>query len=228
MIKSLKRLALIAIFSIAFVGTALAVDQGGFSASPTSPNKINPSQFSYEAKPGSTLQDTLTVVNHDTKPMKLFIYAMDSVMKDGKVQFKIESDPQTEVGKWTTVSQKEIDIPASSKQDIPFTITIPQDAALKDYLGGIAGEARSTDPTQGSQLKVNYRIVTKINLKVTNTPQPIEKRPTPPISPTQVYLYISAGLFVLVLAWFIAKSLQERKHRKSSSAHHQHPDQHQK
>lgn len=223
--RHLKFFAVLAILFISSFSTVLAVEPtSGFSVSPTSRNKVNPGQFTYETKPGSTIQDSVTVTNHDSKPMTLYVYGTDSKKQDDKVSFKTETEPQTEVGKWTAVSQKEIKLEPNSSQNVAFEITIPQDAELRDYLGGISGEVRSTDASKGSQVKVNYRIVTKLNLKVTNTPQPIEKLPGKPlVDPAQAYFYFSAGLFVLVLAWFTNKSLKERKHRKANSTHHHKP-----
>lgn len=210
---TLRRLALVLVFSISLINTAFAEEPtGGFSVSPTSRNKVNSGQFTYEAKPGSTIQDTVTITNHDSKPMTLYVYGTDSVKQDDKVNFKIENDPQTEIGKWTTISQKEVKLEPKSSQNISFEIAIPPDAEIKDFLGGLSGEVRSTDSSKGSQVKVNYRIVTKINLKVTNTPQPVEKLPVKfPVDPAQAYFYFSAGLFVLVLAWITNKSLKKKQ-----------------
>ena len=235
MIKKTKKIAIVTILTIVIIPILIICgitfytpgQQTGFSLRPTVLSVVDGdamSGFVFEGEPGSSLQDSLTISNFKSDPIKVFLYGADA--KESKneklhLEYKLENETQEQIGKWISFTQKEVDIDPNSTQKVSFTINIPKETELKDYIGGIAGEIHTTN-TQANQkynANINYRIIDKIQLKVTNDPKPIEKLPPRTlVNPVQAYIYASFALPVIVIGWLVWRSLKERKRRKHAAA----------
>ncbi len=200
---------------IASAQAASTLTPKGFSAKPTFPNKNNPEQFTYQVLPGGQIKDTISVSNNEDSPISVNLYSTDSIVQDGKTSFKLESDDQQELGQWVTLEKTHFDVPAHTTEDINFEINVPDTVQTKDFLGGISTEVSSPTVKDGQNITTKFRIINKINLQVTDDPQPIEKMsPTPLVgSPTiaQIYLYGSIALFVIVVGYIAVQGIKKRK-----------------
>ncbi len=220
MILSLSIIAFIIMIGIyQFIQNSTTDNKAGFSAQPTTQNKESPAQFTYEAKPGSIIQDTITINNNNTSKT-IFFYPTELKVKLDKTKgYLKENETLKDIGKWINIPIRQVEIGPNSSQNIPVSITIPKDAELKDYIGGVASEIKALGNVSGFGANVNYRIITTINLKVTNDPKPIEKLPPKTlVKPVQAYIYASFALPVIVIGWLVWGSLKERKRRKHAAA----------
>lgn len=203
--------------------TGLAQVTPSFSAYPLSPNKILPSQFSFEVRPGETSnQDILEISNNADSESTFTIAGVDPVQnKKGDLSFKLSSDQQEGSGNWIVPEEKEIILAPHTKHDVKFQIIAPLDTKLGDYFAGIEAQQITTSQVktaEGINVNVNLRILNKVNIKVTDNPHPIEKAPASNMfTPTQLYLYGSMGLFVIVIGYFLVQATRKHKAKKHHS-----------
>lgn len=190
-----------------------------FSGKPTYPNKLLPYQFSMELKPGTAGTETITISNNSDKTSTYILSGVDSnINEKGETNFRLGTDAQSDAGAWIGI-QSSIEVPAKSEKQIDFTVNAPKDAAKKDYLAGISVESKGVNVVQkdGQNISVNLRNVLKVNIKVTDTPQPVEKAPNPLLTPTNIYLGISVLLFVGVCIFLVVTQLGKKHKSKKAN-----------
>ena len=184
----------------------------GITAYPASPNIEKPSQFSLEIKPGETKEESFKIENNYDNNFIVHIFGVDSFVnnKDETV-FKLSSEEQSSTGKWIIPTQQKITLEPGKNIEQNFTISVPKDAELGEYLGGLSVETKNISNKEGG-VRINLRKVLKVNIKVTDDPQPIEKMP-PPSPPWQyIYLGASIALFIGVMVYlFISKAKKGKK-----------------
>lgn len=186
-----------------------------FTALPAVPNKINEKYFTFELKPGDTAQETLFVQNNGSKEAIYKIDAVDSIpTKDGQMGFNLANFPQSGVGKWANIEEREITLKPGEKKVIGFTISIPSDQSIGDYTGGITVTTKADsqkDTDNKVVIGINQRYVIKTFVKVTDNPKIIEKAGINETksSWTQYYLIASATIFIIVVSVFLVKSKQK-------------------
>ena len=186
-----------------------------FASVPTYPNAVKPSAFVYEAKPGTVIQDSITVKNNSDAANTLYIYGVDSTLSSGgKTAFMKRGEEMSSLGVWVKFESEKFEFTPQETKTLGFTITIPEDAELKDYTGGIALEKFYAAQSGGS---VNHalRLIKNIELKITNEPKEIPKQipaaESAPFQPTP-FFWITIGIFVVCVAYLIISS--RKKHAK--------------
>lgn len=190
----------------------------GVTSRPAFPNKINPFQFSMEIKPGDSYTEVLEIKNSSNQTTKVQISGVDSgTNAQGSVAFKLSTEEQTEAGKWIIPLQPQITLEGGQTAQTEFTVHVPKDALLGDYLAGISVDVNNIGTTQrdGQNVMVNIRKIEKVNIKVTDNPQPIEKLPPPSVPWTYIYFGVSLAIFLGVMLYlFISKAKKGKKRAK--------------
>jgi hypothetical protein len=79
--------------------------------------------FAYTINPGGQVEDGIVVVNHGAKPLQL-----DLIVKNS-----------TGIGAWTHLNQDNVTVSPGESVEVPFAVTVPDDAAPGDYVGAIVG-----------------------------------------------------------------------------------------
>jgi hypothetical protein len=116
--------------------------------------------YSYTLNPGGRLTDGLVVANHGTAPLHLAVYAADAFTnKGGQVDLVAKDATSRRVGAWVHADRPEVTVAPGASAEVPFTLTLPGDAAAGDYLGGIV-----TSVTQAGG--VERRLGIRIRLRV--------------------------------------------------------------
>lgn len=85
----------------------------GWSAAPSGGGRPS---FYAEGAPGAVLEDTLSVTNRGTRPLTVRLHATDLPV---------------------TLAETALRIPARTRAEVPFTVTVPPDAAPGDRSGAI-------------------------------------------------------------------------------------------
>ncbi|SCF04751.1 protein of unknown function [Micromonospora haikouensis] len=130
--------------------------------------------FTYKLDPGATLTDYVAVTNHSARPLTLNLYASDAfTTAQGGFDLLAGGQQPTDVGAWVRFTQRTLIIPSTSRLDIPFTLTVPDNATPGDHAGGIVASlaATSTD-AHGNQVAVDHRVGARIYLRVTGELRP--------------------------------------------------------
>lgn len=170
------------------VSAALAqVDGGGddqpvepapFSVQPTGPDGPGGRDyFVYTLDPGETFGDTVAVSNLGERPINFVIYATDAftVRDEGGFTAARDGEPSTGVGAWITLAAQTYTVEPGTRIDVPFSITVPEDAEPGDHAGAILAtdadlgsiDPDSTDPNLVIRQRVGARVYVRVGGPVT-------------------------------------------------------------
>lgn len=123
-------------------------------------------KFSYTVKPGEQLTDGIDIANKGRAKITLKIYAADGFTTDsGGYDILTPDKPSKGVGAWVKPAVTSVTIPAGQQVQIPFTMTIPENATPGDHLGGIVTVLDQQDPS-GSNTVVHRRVGLRIDTRV--------------------------------------------------------------
>lgn len=212
-IKKLNKLLLITGLLVLINNPGQAAASFSFTAVPADPNLINQNKFILEARPGDEIEEKLYVENKSTEPIKLKLYPIDGqINAEAKFTGQNADQQQIHIGQWAKIEKQEMNLNPGEGQVVNYTIAIPNKTALGNYFGGIAIEnvpANNNDQT----LQINSRIIVRVDLKVTENPNPPaklypEKSFWQKINKT--YLTIAGLLFIFSLVGLYLTSRKEK------------------
>lgn len=112
------------------------------------PYTDNQSWYSFEKKPGETIDDVAVVKNLGDKPVKAHVYAVDATSNEsGSFILKLENESRSQVGEWTKINSNDtVTIPPQQSVEFPFEIKIPDNLTPGQYFGGIVLEEVNEGP----------------------------------------------------------------------------------
>jgi hypothetical protein len=123
--------------------------------------------YVYTINPGGQLEDGIVVVNHGTTLLHL-----DLVTQDPR---------STGIGAWVHPERDDVTVPPGDSVQVPFVITLPDDAAPGDYLGAIVTSLADADEVGipirlrvGGALKPSL-VVENLRVHYADTPNPLGK-----------------------------------------------------
>ncbi|AVT36997.1 WxL protein peptidoglycan domain-containing protein [Plantactinospora sp. BB1] len=151
---------------------AAPVTWGVTPSSPTGPN--GRASFGYKLDPSATVTDYVAVTNHSARPLTLRLYASDAVTTpQGGFDLLPGGQRPVDVGSWVRLTTPTLTIPSTSRMDVPFTLTVPENATPGDHVGGIvASLAANASDGQGNHVAVDHRVGARIYLRVTGALRP--------------------------------------------------------
>ncbi|WP_018252935.1 WxL protein peptidoglycan domain-containing protein [Salinispora mooreana] len=149
-----------------------AVTWGVAPSSPDGPN--GRPAFTYKLNPGATVTDYVAVTNHSTRPLTLNLYASDAfTTENGGFDLLAGGQQPTDVGSWVRFTERSVTIPSTSRLNVPFTLTVPENATPGDHAGGVVASLATTAADgQGNQVAVDHRVGARIYLRVTGELRP--------------------------------------------------------
>nr|WP_246401400.1 DUF916 domain-containing protein [Jiangella mangrovi] len=128
--------------------------------------------FEHTVDPGATITDVVAVSNYTEQPLTLDLYASDAVRNtQGGFDLLAAADAPVDVGSWVDLGEPTVTVPARSRVDVPFRITVPANATPGDHAGGIVA-GLTTRATGGGQVAVDHRVGARLYLRVTGTLEP--------------------------------------------------------
>lgn len=137
----------------AAAGTAPA-----WSVSPSAGGGTRPAQdgrpyFYAEGVPGTVLQDKVAVTNPGGRPLTVRLRGADADNTGtGALSLRKRS---TDTGAWITFARREVKIPARTRAEVPFTVTVPADATPGDHPGAVVASANGRDSGVSVHLRVS-------------------------------------------------------------------------
>jgi hypothetical protein len=120
--------------------------------------------------PGQTIRDSVSISNLSTEEINFAIYAKDAFNTeiDGAFALLDDEEENADVGSWVTIRVDEYAVPAGKRADIPFELTVPEDAAPGDHAGGIIAANIELDEVEqdGITLALRQRVAARIYVRV--------------------------------------------------------------
>ena len=176
--RSLLALAITAAGFALVSPSANASDNGNWSVAPTGTNGNTPRDwFEYSLRPGEVIRDLVSVSNK-TSAIKTFkLYATDAYDTPLNGAFALLQRDQTtkEAGSWIQLGFNNVTVPANSRADLAFQITVPPDAHPGDHAAGIVAEDTSQStatPAPGKNIQLQQRVATRVYIRVAGALQP--------------------------------------------------------
>ncbi|MGQ0777174.1 MAG: DUF916 domain-containing protein [Pseudonocardiales bacterium] len=126
------------------------------------------SNFTFGATPGAIIRDFLSVENISEAPLTVRVYASDAFnTPEGGFDVLAGGRKPVDIGAWTVPAQDTVTVGGRSTVIVPFTVTIPQDAAPGDHAGGIVA-ALTTQETnaEGQRVTVEQRVGARIYARI--------------------------------------------------------------
>lgn len=152
------------------------VGNGSWAVGPATTSKtLTPRlYFSLEGKPGDVIRDTVRVYNQTGKKMTFQVYPADgyNTPRDGAFALRTGEEPQKAVGLWTKVGDDEITVPAGRALDLPFTVTIPDNATPGEHIGGVVVANKAVERAEeagGATIGLRRAVGARIYLRVSGT-----------------------------------------------------------
>lgn len=97
--------------------------------------------FYLEGVPGAVLQDRLSVTNPGRTPLTVRLRGADTNRREGAGPFVPEAKGSTGAGAWLRLASGKVTVPARTRAEVPFAVTVPPDTAPGDHPGAIVAES---------------------------------------------------------------------------------------
>jgi hypothetical protein len=142
-------------------------------------NQFGPDRqsYGYTINPGGNVDDGIVVVNHGATRLSLALHAADGFnLRTGDAK-------ATGVGAWVHPDRDDVTVQPGESIEVPFAITLPDDAAPGDYVGGIVTSS-SQDAKERVGIRMNLRVggalkpslsVERVQVHYSHTASPIGK-----------------------------------------------------
>ncbi|RXZ71893.1 DUF916 domain-containing protein [Agromyces albus] len=119
--------------------------------------------YDYLVERGDRIEDALVVVNDGPAPIDLRLYAADAFTTEtAQLDLRTREHASTGVGAWLRMAQERISLQPGESGEIPFTVTVPDDATPGDHMGGIvttsASTSNGTEPERRAAIRVHLRV----------------------------------------------------------------------
>ncbi|MFI6264272.1 WxL protein peptidoglycan domain-containing protein [Micromonospora sp. NPDC051006] len=123
------------------------------------------SSYSYNVNPGGMVEDAMVVANRGPAPLNLSVYAADGFTTDaGQLDLLTKDKKSVAIGAWAHPGAGNVVIQPGKTAQVPFKITVPDNATPGDYVGGILTSLTQPDQAQG--INVDRRLGIRIKLRV--------------------------------------------------------------
>lgn len=131
--------------------------------------------FSYGATPGGLVKDFVAVDNIGEAPLTLKVYASDALnTPEGGFDLLPAATSPVDVGAWIKIGEPTVTVPPRTTQIVPFSLTVPANAAAGDHTGGIVASL-TTERTSanGDKVSVDQRVGARVYLRVAGDLKPM-------------------------------------------------------
>jgi hypothetical protein len=133
--------AIVPLAALALAGPAAAAESSWTVEPSANHFGAGRQDYGYTLNPGATLEDGIVIVNDGTSPLRLALRAADArTTPDGQLELVAKPKPAG-VGTWLRLDRADVTVPAGKSVEVPFAVTLPDDAAPGDYVGGIVTDA---------------------------------------------------------------------------------------
>lgn len=149
---------------------ARAAENGEWAVYPAASRLGSRPYFYLSADPGSTVTDRVTVANKTAAPLSFLLYGADAynTERDGGFAVRTRQERQTGPGAWIKPARDRVTVPPHSAVTVPYTLTVPADAAPGDHPGAVVAlderiaKGAGGDLALGVQRAVGARVYLRV------------------------------------------------------------------
>ncbi|GHF40967.1 hypothetical protein FHX82_004898 [Amycolatopsis bartoniae] len=153
-------LALLTLTGLASAPVAAAQDAAPWTVA-TAANDFGAGRenYSYTVDAGGQVDDGLVVANPGTAPLDLAVYSADAfTTREGRLDLLTRDKPSTGVGAWVRPGAAHVTVQPGQTTEVPFTVTVPADAAPGDHTGGIVTSLTENGVERRVGLRIQVRV----------------------------------------------------------------------
>ncbi|MEV5610991.1 hypothetical protein [Streptomyces sp. NPDC052225] len=137
---------------VACCAAPAAADRATWSITPSAGGSARPYIYA-EGTPGTTLEDKVAVTNPTAEPLRVALRGADADNRaDGALGVRAKA---RDTGAWITFAEKSVKVPARTRAEIPFTVTVPAGATPGDHPGAIVASAGGRQAGVSVHLRVS-------------------------------------------------------------------------
>jgi LPXTG-motif cell wall-anchored protein len=147
----------------------------GFAVQPSGPDGPGSRDwFTYTLDPGAVFGDVVAISNLSDHPIRFAIFPTDAVSVADTAGFAALKDDETpvDVGTWIQLAAGEYTVEPGQRIDVPFSISVPEDAEPGDHAGAILAvdaDEGGFDPAtapDGLSFNVRHRMGARVYVRV--------------------------------------------------------------
>ncbi|MBO1336626.1 hypothetical protein [Streptomyces sp. VRA16 Mangrove soil] len=106
-----------------------------------------------EGTPGTVLEDKVAVTNPTTRPLTVTLRGADADNRtDGALGLRRKA---RDTGAWIRFAERTVKVPARTRAEVPFTVTVPTGATPGDHPGAILASGGGRDAGVSIRLRVS-------------------------------------------------------------------------
>ncbi len=157
--RSVRLLAAVVAFAGLYAVPAFATD-APWSVQPAD-NAFGPDRqnYTYTVAPGEKVDDGLSVVNRGSAALELAVYAADGFTTDsGQLDLRRQGFASTGIGAWVRPGVDHLTIQPGQAAVVPFSLSVPADAAPGDHIGGIVTSIKSSSSSSEERMGVRIQL----------------------------------------------------------------------
>lgn len=162
--RAVLALAAVVAGTVATAPLALA-DEAAWSIAPAdNEHGDGRANYGYVLAPGEIVQDALDVTNTGDVELVLDVAAADGfTTATGVLDLRPLTEQQVDVGAWVVTDVTELVLAPGERVEVPFTLTVPPDAAAGDHTGGVV-TVRTAEG--GATVQLQQRLGSRIHVRV--------------------------------------------------------------
>ena len=161
-------IALLATAGLLAAASPAAADEGDVSwgvRTAANDQGADRQNFGYDIDPGKSVADAFVVSNHDVLPLELALYGADGFTTEaGQLDVVTQDTESVALGAWIDFAADSVTVAAGQSVEVPFTVTVPENAEPGDYAGAVITSLGQPSAEQG--LSVDRRLGIRIHLRV--------------------------------------------------------------
>lgn len=161
---------------------AVPANNAAFGIQPASATGVDSrTAFTFGATPGAKSTDHVALVNLGAQAVALQLYASDAIStSDGNFSLAVGDAKAKDVGSWVAIGgPPQITLPPRTSSGpsvtiVPFTLSVPANAASGDHAGGIVLALRTVAQPSSGQVKQNLdqRVGARVYVRVSGPIHP--------------------------------------------------------
>ncbi len=156
---------ILSLFAIIFLLSGNVFAVGGVSSVPKNPlDPENKYWFVYHLGPGEIYNDIMFIRNSMERDATVLVYPADATKSaGGGFGLKGGNMEMEGIGKWIKVSKGEVFVKAGETIELPFTITIPEDAEVGETSGAMMVQEKTViNDGEKSGIQLSFRTGSRI------------------------------------------------------------------
>lgn len=143
---------------------------GGIGGYPLKPlDSANSGWFMYNLEAGKSYDDIVVVKNNTEKEWIIDVYPADSIASSGGgFAVKQKAEEMSSLGSWVSLSKAELQLKPGEEEQVPFSISIPDNVNVGETAGAIMFEKREINP-QEDENQGGIKLSLRTGVRIYNT-----------------------------------------------------------